>query len=253
MTAARLPTAGRVDVWWIRLDQCVESADDMLDEAERSRIRGYRHANDQRRYRVMHVAQRSILAWYFETMPNALVFGHDRCHACGGDHGKPVLEWPRGLYFNISRSQDLGVIAVADSPVGIDVEWGGRRVDVETVAPDVLDPDEARTFFDTSPDDRRRLFFRRWTQKEAIVKATGAGLNTPLSEIQIDDASGVAVVESTPLRRLACRSLDVPDPRFLATLVTALPTREIRCRSWPCDRSYSSVPSQSTGQTRGSL
>lgn len=78
--------------------------------------------------------------------------------------GKPVTD--RG-YFSLSHSHGLVACAVAEVPVGIDVEK------IRPVSPQLL-----RVL---SPDERESVrcdedFFRLWTLKEALVKCRGGVL-----------------------------------------------------------------------------
>ncbi len=100
------------------------------------------------------------------------------CDRCGGQHGRPRLPGS-GLHASVSHSGDLVVVATtAAGPVGVDVERiggypsSGMRRSVCTSA--------EQAFVQTAED-----FFTYWVRKEAILKATGAGLRMEMSNVVV--------------------------------------------------------------------
>jgi 4'-phosphopantetheinyl transferase len=70
--------------------------------------------------------------------------------------------------------------------VGIDVEEIGRcGTDLDELADAVLAPEEKASFARVPAASRERTFATWWTRKEALVKATGEGLSTPLDAIVV--------------------------------------------------------------------
>ena len=91
------------------------------------------------------------------------------CPACGSHrHGRPwVRHDDRHVHVSLSRSGPHLVTAVATQTVGIDVEHA-----VVDVLPElVLAAGET--------DD----LARSWARKEAVLKARGTGLTTPMAEV----------------------------------------------------------------------
>ena len=95
--------------------------------------------------------------------------------------GKPVLA-QGGLHFSLSHAGPWAVCALADTPVGVDVELPrctmatARRffAPAEVAQVEAL-PEQAR------PDALLRL----WTAKEAFTKALGQGLSLGLSSFEV--------------------------------------------------------------------
>ena len=112
-------------------------------------------------------------------------FGH-RCLTCGStEHGQPFAGGVGGL--SLSRAGGLVLAAIADGPVGIDHEPIGSEVPREVVA----HPSES--------GDALRL----WVRKEAILKATGLGLQIDPTSFWIDEAgrpSPITGYDGPPLR-----------------------------------------------------
>ena len=109
-------------------------------------------------------ALRAVLARYLGCAPSEVEISR-RCPECGGDHGPPRVP---GLHASISYTDGLVAIAVADRPVGVDVELVRPDFEWEPVARAVL-PDAADLAC-------ARGFFAAWTAHEALGKALGTGL-----------------------------------------------------------------------------
>ena len=94
-----------------------------------------------------------------------------------GEHGKPSLQEYPSIHFNISHCADAIACAVGDKPIGIDVESTGRKVS------------DALMRHTMSPQEQEKItgapirFFRFWTQKEALVKLRGTGLQDHLHDL----------------------------------------------------------------------
>ena len=92
-------------------------------------------------------------------------------------NGKPFLPDAPGFHFSISHCGERVVCAVADVPVGCDLER--ERVLKHDITRRVCTPTE-RAAIRTNAD-----LFALWTGKEAAVKAVGLGLRLPLSALEI--------------------------------------------------------------------
>jgi len=112
---------------------------------------------------------RYLLGRYLDETPQSLIVKT-------GPNGKPFVENPFQLSFNISHSGSIAVIAVTDRDVGIDVEQLERQVDTAAVLRRFFSPAEQASYAQYRQVDPRRTFFRGWTRKEAVLKATGEGI-----------------------------------------------------------------------------
>lgn len=83
------------------------------------------------------------------------------------EHGKPYLE--NGPSFSISHCKQGIAVAIDEQPIGIDIE-GIRRADQDLIERTMNEEER------DGMDDRK--FTRLWTQKEAIVKAQGVGIQS---------------------------------------------------------------------------
>lgn len=94
------------------------------------------------------------------------------------------------LDFNISHSGAYIVCAISDTcRVGIDIEEM-RNIDFDIYSTQF--PQQEWQVINTAAD-KRKAFYRSWTQLEALIKANGKGLSIPLKTIQVNN--GMAQVE----------------------------------------------------------
>ncbi|WP_300019189.1 4'-phosphopantetheinyl transferase superfamily protein [Pseudonocardia sp.] len=147
----------------------------LLDAHERERLGRFRREVDAARFLAAHALVRIALAGLLDLAPAALVF--DRTCRCGQPHGKPRLT-AGGPAFSLTHAGDLVGVAVHDAPVGLDVEQARPLTDLAAMAAHACAPGE------TAPDEA--AFFRLWTRKEALLKASGDGLSAPMSGITLD-------------------------------------------------------------------
>lgn len=96
---------------------------------------------------------------------------------------RPVLPASTGLFVSISHSGPIAVCAVADGPVGIDVEAPGGRPPRPSLIRRVCTPDEA-ALLETAAD-LEPAFLRLWVRKEAVSKALGQGLDAGFGRIDV--------------------------------------------------------------------
>ena len=90
------------------------------------------------------------------------------------EHGKPFIEG--GPYFSISHCKNGIAVAVNDEPIGIDIEHI-RKAD-ESLIERTMSQEECQRLMANSQELRDRDFTRLWTQKEAVVKWQGTGIQS---------------------------------------------------------------------------
>ncbi|WP_350277658.1 4'-phosphopantetheinyl transferase superfamily protein [Kribbella sp. HUAS MG21] len=193
-----------VDVWWAGVDEARPEFERDLDTAERERMAAYVREIDRARFLLGVTIVRRVLAARF-SLPAAKIELDRTCSMCGKPHGKVRAA---GVELSVTHSGALVGVAVADVPVGIDVERVDPALDVDGVARVVLSADEVQTLSQYSGLEKARTFATYWTRKEAVVKATGEGLlgeqRTP-EGIQVrqldvgdDHRAALAVVSAEP-------------------------------------------------------
>ena len=76
-----------------------------------------------------------------------------------------------GLYWSVSHSSQFVAAVVAPYAIGLDIE---QIRDVSTLLKEQI---ASEAEWDLTPENDSTLFFRYWTAKEAVLKATGHGLS----------------------------------------------------------------------------
>jgi 4'-phosphopantetheinyl transferase len=89
------------------------------------------------------------------------------------ENGKPYLLGRPDFYFNLSHSGMWAVCAVADHPVGVDIQ---QHRPISTKIARKFSPAEQQRIDSAVGDDKSELMFDLWVQKEAFLKCTGEGL-----------------------------------------------------------------------------
>lgn len=108
-------------------------------------------------------------------------YGINDCRITLRQGGKPALETEQ-MFFNVSHSRDLVVIAVADCEVGVDIEFYDRAVS-ERVRRYCLSSKEA---LEILPGDNRG-FINVWTAKESYLKLYGQGLAGTMRDFSVTE------------------------------------------------------------------
>ncbi|MEU6229734.1 4'-phosphopantetheinyl transferase superfamily protein [Streptomyces sp. NPDC047042] len=198
LTTFTAPGPRQVHLWAVPLDgpaadTAVALAPSVLDPGERRRAARLLLPEDRRRWTTARVALRGVLGACTGLPPARITFAYGR-------HGRPRLAGPDGLrlHFNLTHSRDRALLAVCrDTPVGADLEHldAGPPDDrgLDELAEAVLAPSELGAYRQLPYPDRRAALLRRWTGKEALLKATGRGITlSALSRVTVPEGAGPA-------------------------------------------------------------
>lgn len=178
----------RVDLWLVSTEVVAPDGLDacraLMSEEERRRERAFRFDGDRWRHVISRALVRTVLSRYVVKDPSAWRFSSNR-------YGRPEVSEEqdphRVLSFNLSHTRNMIALAVRGSlAVGVDVETTpqpGLSIDL---AERFFAPTEAAALSRVRGDDFDRSFLEYWTLKEAYIKARGAGLSIPLSDVSFD-------------------------------------------------------------------
>lgn len=99
------------------------------------------------------------------------------------EYGKPYLMTHPQFYFNHSHSQKHYALATSHrvADLGVDVEDLDRIVRFEALAQHAFHADEMANWSNLEED--REYWFKVWTIKEAVLKASGLGIRISLNEL----------------------------------------------------------------------
>ena len=162
-----------------------DDAQALLSDDERARQRSFVSPELRRRFGAARAGLRTLLGRHLDLDPRRLAFS-------ANNFGKPRLAGDSQIHFNLSHCEERAVLAISDTAeVGIDLERE-RPIEHIDLAKRYFHPNEV-TAITASPDEaeQRRAFFLVWTLKEAVVKALGTGLSTPLDSFEV--AIGVSM------------------------------------------------------------
>jgi 4'-phosphopantetheinyl transferase len=229
---------GTADVWWARRQDVSARHAGLLDETEQQRWAAYRRDEDRARFLAGCALAKTVLARYTGLRPADVRFDRT-CGQCGEPHGKPVLEGG-GVEHSVAHSGDLIAVAVARTPVGVDVEQLDGRPhplggdgDPEALARLVLSAAERAVLAAVPPAGRARAFLVAWTRKEAVTKATGDGLRAAFSDVVVAADAGSPRLVAWPYPRsphgVSLLDLDT-DPGYVAALAVIGRCEAVRAR-----------------------
>lgn len=174
-------------VWRIDLNNVNYLPNDLsslLSSEEIKRMEHFKFERDQHRYQVTHSMKRLILANYLACDPQCLFFDV-------GSYGKPSLASLQNSFniqFNLSHSHHLILLAVTlEDSIGIDIEYCNKKFSIEGLSEIIFSPHE-KLFFSALnyEEEKKEVFFRCWTRKEAYLKAIGMGLTQDITNISVD-------------------------------------------------------------------
>jgi 4'-phosphopantetheinyl transferase len=218
-----------VDVWWFDVGRWrpKPSQDDAdLSADERDRAAAFVFDVDRNRYVVAHLALRRTLAGYVGGSAGALVFGRDSCPVCGRSGGRPVLAGEPSVQFSLSHSGALVVVAVANVPVGVDVERLPNRCVCDLAR--TMHPDDEASLAGLDEGRRHERLHAWWVRTEAVLKCHGSGIAHRIGEFPVLGADAAA----------GCRLLALPAPEGYAAALAvsgdrAEPSFDVRVRKQP--------------------
>lgn len=153
-----------------------------LSSEEQKRASRYRFDKDKNHFILSHGILRTLLGRYMSKRPDQLQF------VCG-DKGKPILRDGFGqqkIHFNLSRSGRMALYSFARGhEIGVDIENIRNISDMELIVEHSFSEREKAEFFALPENEKKAAFFNCWTQKEACLKAIGAGLSDPLDKFEV--------------------------------------------------------------------
>jgi 4'-phosphopantetheinyl transferase len=174
-----------IHVWRVPLHLSEHEREEMepwLSQDELQRGARFVFERDRFRFLACRGRLRAILAGYLDIQPREVRFLY-------GPHGKPALELPPNgpLFFNVSHSEDLALVAVRrGGEIGVDLERLRPIAEAEAIARRYFTPREHAALAAAAPEEKTSAFFRCWTRKEALLKAMGVGIGFPLDSLEVN-------------------------------------------------------------------
>ena len=144
-----------------------------LSKSEKDRMQRFVFPHDQLRFARGRAFLRHSLSQRLDLPPSAIAI-------CQGPNGKPFVR-NTDIVFNLSHSQSIAVLAVADTgSIGIDIELSDRKLgsdsDLINLGRRCFTASEMDVLQASAPNIRHDMFLRFWTAKEARMKLWGEGM-----------------------------------------------------------------------------
>jgi len=185
-------TRDQLHIWSARysdLDRYFTVLSDLISDQEEARAAGCKKSRDAQDYRLRHGLVRVILGQYTGKEPQELRFIHE-------DSGKPDLD-PAGnihdIHFSLSRTDEMVCIGISKKNIiGLDVVKCDTRYSFFAIAEYLFTPGECQWIRQAPFHEQQVRFFRIWSLKEALLKATGSGVGM----MQETEVSGIMKKDS---------------------------------------------------------
>ncbi|TVT80792.1 4'-phosphopantetheinyl transferase family protein [Acinetobacter colistiniresistens] len=129
-----------------------------------------------------HYKKEQIRTYRNTLLANQLLCSVDDLSFSKHEHGKPFLS-SHTLHFNHTHSQQYYALAMSErvKDIGIDVEELDRKVRFDALAQHAFHAEEYRIW--QQQDQDTEYWFRVWTTKEAVLKASGLGIRLDLNSL----------------------------------------------------------------------
>ena len=168
-----------VHVWRLRISSntaLINHFEAVLDAGEQKRASSYHHDKDKTRFILCRGALRFLLGRYMGREAADIKF-------VLGKNYKPFVQTTgeHEFHYNVTHSGDWILIAIANTPVGIDTEYIDADFSFTEVLPVCFKKDEIN--FIQKAKEPIPAFYLLWTRKEALTKATTKGIDNDLSFI----------------------------------------------------------------------
>ncbi|TCD02002.1 4'-phosphopantetheinyl transferase superfamily protein [Pedobacter frigidisoli] len=184
----------------------------ILSEEELIQSQKFLKHNDKKRFIATRHSIRHIVSAFTATVPASIEFNKTA-------NKKPTVQ---GLAFNISHSHNCILIGISKLPIGLDVEFMNGAFDYAPLIPVCFDESEAETI--SGSKNKMEMFYRFWTRKEAILKATGEGLIDDLLSINCEDKT---IIRNTKRYYLESGSIN---KEYIFSLATT--DSDVRLKFW---------------------
>jgi 4'-phosphopantetheinyl transferase len=164
----------------------------LLSSEELNQYRRFKFREDSHRYLVSHGLVREVLSRYVGIAPADWRFART-------EHGRPeiVNRAIPAIRFNLTHTAGLAgcIITLADE-CGIDAEKITERHNPAGVAERMFSEAEYKALQRLKGREYLEYFFKRWTLREAYVKARGIGLSFPTRKLsfEIRDKAAINVI-----------------------------------------------------------
>ena len=197
-----------IHMWSVRyasLDRYFPLFSTLICPEEKQKAGGFKKSDDSRRYILRQGMVRFILGHYIHEDP-------ERIQIVRTKNDKPVLD-PKGefsdVWFSLSTTDEMVCLGITrNCELGLDIVKTNSCIPFPEIEHYLFTPGERSWIEHTIPEQRSMQFFRIWSLKEALLKATGSDV----SIMKEADVSGI--ISDTFLNGLYTIELGEKDFQF---------------------------------------
>lgn len=178
-----------IDLWHININN-LSNIDEKnllkhLGEDEIQKAKSFAFERLKRNFLIRRFYLRAILSNYTGEKKKKIEYVLN-------DFKKPFLLNNPNIYFNVSHSENMILVAIADQLIGVDVEKI-VKTDVENLFPFVFSREEEKNI---PLLNKIEYFYNIWCIKESYLKYIGIGLNVELKDINCKFLNNFYLVSS---------------------------------------------------------
>ncbi|AWW31714.1 phosphopantetheinyl transferase [Echinicola strongylocentroti] len=172
-----------VDLWRVSVKEVMNNLEQIqqhLTAQEIKTMNRYQRESDRVRYIIGKGYLKIFLSKYLNKAPIDIEFVE-------GINKKPILKDTRTIHFNISHSNDWVIFGFSRDELGVDIEYVDSGFDFLSLINNCFTKPEAHYIENAySP---RHEFYKLWTRKESLLKATSIGMVDNLHAINCLDGT----------------------------------------------------------------
>ena len=157
----------------------------LLNSDEHQRAQRYHREADMRRFLYTRSLLKIVCGNYINQHPSLIEFRV-------GETKKPELSGNTEWHINVSHSGNWILLAIGRVSVGVDIEQINLQFSFQDILATSFSSQE-RAYINAESDSQRQ-FYQLWTRKEALLKATGKGMDDDFRRVPSLD--GLHVVDS---------------------------------------------------------
>ena len=165
-----------IDIYSAKFSDYMDQQDELYEQLlDSEKARADRYKVEKARYQ--YIISHGLMNKLFLSLGESLNFEFNQWK-------KPFLKESK-RQFNLSHSKDYMLLAISDLIVGVDIEFKKETRNFEGLSRQFMHNDEITEFNALKGDEQMNYFFKRWSQKEALIKAIGQGMSYPVKSINL--------------------------------------------------------------------
>lgn len=147
-----------------------------LNTEEINRANKFRFSKDRNRFIICRAVLKCILSEIVTLNTNQINFAYNK-------NNKPFLASHSSMYFNLSHSHDYALIGIANSEIGVDIEYIDKNFVFNDILTNIFNTQE---IYKVNKSVNKHLcFYKLWTRKEAYVKHIGIGVDDSIKKLNV--------------------------------------------------------------------